>query len=316
MLPLLYISYSPRQRSGARQRGYVLLFALKLLAVVSTLVLGVSASLRLDTQLLAREKDLLQENYALQGAVQYAAAQLALTDAVNGLQLDPKDELLRNGQFWRSAPQPYTVTVAKRRIEVQVQEALGLPDANTLTVPEWQRLFLLLGAPTPLAAQTLATRLVEFKQELIRMRGGAGFASLQELLDWPEIPRSMVSTTTVAGAVQGLQHWLVVGTEQKKVDKDLTPLPLFAVLGNATDAQLQQLGQWRRAGPVAPVQFQAWLQGTGLTAATPDNPVWLLRAYPQRSKPVAGSSILLATVGKKNGALQVLDQWTERSLPF
>jgi len=316
MPPSLYLPYGHGLRTGPRQRGYVLLFALGLLAVVSTLVLGVSASLRLDTQLLAREKDLLQENYALQGAVQYAATQLAITEAVKGLQLDPKDELLRNGQLWWPQPQPRVVTVAKWRIEVQVQEATGLPDANTLTVPEWQRLFLLLGAPTPQAAQTLATRVVELKQELIRMRGGAGFASLQELLDWPEIPRSMVSSTTVAGAVQGLQHWLVVGPGQKKADKDLTPLPLFAVLGNVSDAQVQQLSQWRRAGPVAPVQFQAWLQNTGLTAATPDNPVWLLRAYPQRSKPVAGSNILVATVGKKNGALQVLDQWTERSLPF
>ncbi|MBX9936016.1 MAG: hypothetical protein K2Y10_05435, partial [Burkholderiaceae bacterium] len=65
MPPLPHTSYRPRHRSGVRQHGYVLLFALGLLAVVSTLVLGVSASLRLDTQLLAREKDLLQENYAL-----------------------------------------------------------------------------------------------------------------------------------------------------------------------------------------------------------------------------------------------------------
>ena len=311
---------SLRNRCGhtgrQQQQGYVLLFALGLLAVVSTLVLGVSASLRLDTQLLAREKDLLQENYALQGAVQYATAQLAITTAVDGMQLDPKDELLRNGRFWRADGVPYTVTVAKRRMEVLVQNGSSLPDANTLTAPEWQRLFLLLGAPTPLAAQTLANRVVECKQELIRMRGGAGFASLQELLDWPDLPRSMASSVDTAGAVQGLQHWLVVGTGQKKVDKDVTPLPLFAVLGNMSDTQLQQLSQWRRAGVVTPQQFQAWLQGSSLTAATPDSPVWLLRAHPQRNKPVAGGNILVATVGKKNGALQVLDQWTERTVPF
>lgn len=304
------------KRAAGQQQGYVLLFALGLLAVVSTLVLGVSASLRLDTQLLAREKDLLQENYALQGAVQYATAQLAITAAVDGMQLDPKDELLRNGRFWRPEVVPYTVTVAKRRIEVLVQNGSGLPDANTLTAPEWQRLFLLLGAPTPLAAQTLAARLIEWKQALVRMRGGVGFASLQELLDWPDIARSMVSSVGPTGAVQGLQHWLVVGTGQKKVDKDVTPLPLFAVLGNMNDTQLQQLGQWRRAGAVTPVQFQAWLQGSSLTATTPDSPVWVLRAYPHRNKPVVGGNILVATVGKKNGALQVVDQWTERTVPF
>lgn len=311
-LPRLHRHHS---RADRRQQGYVLLFALGLLAVVSTLVLGVSAALRLDTQLLAREKELLQENYALQGAVQYATAQLAIASAVDALQLDPRDELLRNWQRWHPQTTPYTIAIGQHHIDVLIEDSSGLPDANTLTTLEWQRLFVLLGASSPQTAQTLAARLVEFKQELIRMRGGAGFASLQELLEWPDIPRHMVSTGTGTGA-QGLRHWLVVGSEQKKVDRDLTPLPLFKVLGHVSDEQLQQLTQWRRAGAVAPAQFQAWLQGSGLTATTPDSPVLTLRARLHRAKPVVGGNTLVATVVQKNGALQVGDQWTERHLPF
>ncbi len=298
-----------------RQRGYVLLFSLGLLAVVSTLVLGVSASLRLDTQLLAREKELLQEQYALQGAVQYAIAQAAISLAIEALPPDPRHEALRQRPRWQFSTTPYSVAVGTQQIEVLVEDGSGLPDANTLTVVEWQRLFLLLGAASPDAAQTLAHRVLTFKQELARMRGGAGFASLQELLDWPDIPRQMLSSGSGAN-LQGLQHWLVVGTGHKKVHPYLTPLPLFKVLGQASDEQLQQLAQWRRAGAVPTAQFQAWVQTAGLTASTPDSLVLLLHARVQRARPVAAGNTLVATVAKKAGALELLDQWTQRSLPF
>ena len=298
-----------------QQDGYVLLFALGLLAVVSTLVLGVSASLRLDAQLLAREKEQLQERYALQGAVQYAMAQAAISLAVAALPPDPRHEALRQQARWQLSPTPYSVTVGQQSIEVLVQDGSGLPDANTLTAPEWQRLFLLLGAASPEVAQSLASRVLAFKQELARIRGGAGFASLQELLDWPEIPRQMLSGSSGTNA-QGLQDWLVVGTGQKKVHPYTTPLPLFKVLGQASDEQLQQLAQWRRAGAVPTAQFQAWVQTAGLTASTPDSPVLLLRARVQRARPVAGGNTLVATVAKKAGHLELLDQWTQRSLPL
>lgn len=298
-----------------RQRGYVLLFALGLLAVVSTLVLGVSASLRLDTQLLAREKELLQEQYALQGAVQYAIAQAAISLAIEALPPDPRHEALRQKPRWQFSSTPYSVAVGALQIEVLLEDGSGLPDANTLTAAEWQRLFLLLGATSPEAAQDLANRVLAFKQELARMRGGAGFASLQELLDWPDIPRQMLSSGSGAN-LQGLQHWLVVGTGQKKVHPYATPLPLFKVLGQASDEQLQQLAQWRRAGAVPTVQFQAWVQAAGLSASSPDAPVLLVRARVQRARPVAGGNTLVATVAKKAGTLELLDQWTQRSLPF
>ena len=300
---------------GSRQQGYVLLFALGLLAVVSTLVLGVSVGLRLDAQLLAREKEQLQEHYALQGAVQYAMAQAAISLAVAALPPDPRHDALRQSARWQFSPTPYQVTVGQQRIEVLLQDGSGLPDANTLTAAEWQRLFVLLGAASPEAAQTLASRVLAFKQELARMRGGAGFASLQELLDWPDIPRQMLSGGSGVEA-QGLQDWLVVGTGQKKVHPYATPLPLFKVLGQANDEQLQQLTQWRRAGAVPAAQFQAWVQAAGLTASTPDSPVLLLRARVQRARPVLGSNTLVATVAKKAAALELLDQWTLRSVPL
>lgn len=298
---------------SSRQQGYVLLFALGLLAVVSTLVLGVSVGLRLDAQLLAREKEQLQEHYALQGAVQYAMAQAAISLAVAALPPDPRHEALRQSARWQFSPTPYQVTVGQHRIEVLLQDGSGLPDANTLTAAEWQRLFLLLGAASPEAAQTLASRVLAFKQELARMRGGAGFASLQELLDWPEIPRQMLSGGVEA---QGLQDWLVVGTGQKKVHPYATPLPLFKVLGQVSDEQLQQLTQWRRAGAVPAAQFQAWLQAASLTASTPDSPVLLLRARVQRARSVLGGNTLVATVAKKAATLELLDQWTLRSVPL
>ncbi|EJE53535.1 hypothetical protein PMI14_01687, partial [Acidovorax sp. CF316] len=93
-------------RAGrAGERGYILLFALGLMAVVTTVVLGVSVSLRLDAQLLAREKEALQEAYVLQSAAAYTALQLGIASAVAGANPPLPEEVRRNWPLWR-LPEP------------------------------------------------------------------------------------------------------------------------------------------------------------------------------------------------------------------
>lgn len=257
-----------RRRRCRRDQGYVLLFVLGLLVVVATLVLGTSASLRIDAQLLARKKDDLQNRYLLEGAAHTAAVQLSVTRMVDALQLPPDAPLLRDADLWRVGGGPYSLTLDGRRVEISLLDAGGLPDANLLTEVEWSRLLLALGAPTPAAAQEWAFSIGRTRSQLIAMRGGPGFETVRELLELPFLPREIVEGGTERTPL-GLADLVVIGPRSRTVDLDNTPLVLFNVLGQVPQEKLQLLSRLRAAGPIPQDQATAWVQGTGLTVAQP-----------------------------------------------
>jgi hypothetical protein len=258
---------SERRRRPADE-GYILLFVLGLLVVVATLVLGTSTSLRIDAQLLARKKDDLQDRYLLEGAAHVAAVQLGVTRMVEALQLPPDAPMLRDVELWRTGSGPYSLTLDGRTVEVSLQEAGGLPDANLLTEVEWSRLLLALGAPTPVIAQEWASVIARTRRQLIAMRGGAGFETLRELLEMPLLPREVVEGGTERTPI-GLADLVIVGPRSRTVDLDHTPLILFNVLGQVSPEKLQALTRLRAAGPIPQAQAAAWLQGTNLTVGQP-----------------------------------------------
>lgn len=317
-LPLKDACYaSPCRPNLCRQQGYVLLFVLGLLALVATVVLGVTVGLRIDAQLLGREKTALQEEYLLRGAARYAAMQLGITVAVDALRLDPNDDILRQWELWRPSGERHDVTLDNTNVSVELEDVSGLPDANMLSLQEWERLFLLLGAPTQENAHALATKLAVLREQLGRIRGiSAGFSSMQELLQWQEIPAAMAYGGTEKTPL-GLQHLLVVGTRNKQVNLDKTPLPLLQVLGNVTDEHLRELAMLRKSGPLQAPQAQQWLEGTGLTAQPPGAPATTVRARLRvNSVSPMGRSLIVLLVSE-NGGFSVADQmldpgWTER----
>jgi hypothetical protein len=309
---------SPCGREQYGQHGYVLLFVLGLLALVATVVLGVTVGLRLDAQLLGREKSALQEEYLLRGAARYTALQLGISAAVDALlRLDPNDDILRQWVLWRPSGASYDVTLDNASVSVELEDASGLPDANMLSQQEWERLFLFLGAPTPENARALATKLAALREQLGRVRGiSAGFSSLQELLQWQDIPAAMAYGGTEKTPL-GLQHLVVVGTRTKQVNLDKTPLPIMQVLGNVTDEHLKKLATLRKSGPLQASQAQQWLEGTGLTAQPPGTAPTVVRARLRLSSAPPGGLSLLAVLVSENGAFSVADQmldpgWAER----
>lgn len=295
--------------------GYVLLFVLGILAVVSSLALGVAINLRLDAQLLGHQKTALQEHYLLHAAARLTALQLGLTTLADAQRTagaaTAADDAVRRG-LWRPSPAPLTATVEGTAVQVQLQDASGLPDANLLTQPEWERLFMLQGADAA-RAQVLATRVLELRQLLVRTRGGAGFASLQELLDWPELPAAM-KNNRADSALPGLGEWLVVGTANRRVNLDTTPLALLQVLGTVGDEQLQRLARLRAAGPLSAQQAQQWLQATGLVAYPPGAPPTVVRARLWVASPAPHASALVVVLSNQNGRFVVADQWVDHGL--
>ncbi|SDM30695.1 hypothetical protein SAMN05428957_104117 [Oryzisolibacter propanilivorax] len=308
----------PMRRAAARPlrpRGYVLLFVLGLLAVVATVVLGSSVGLRLDTQLLTHEKTRLRQHYALQGAAQEVAAQLAITQAVDALRLKPDDALLRDWPLWRPDAGEQRVRLDGLSVQVRLHDVSGLPDANLLTQAEWQRLLLLAGAANADSAQRLATQLYALRQQLAALRGGRGFTSLQELLQWREIPAALAYGDP-ARELPGLGALVVVGTGSKRVNLDRTPLPVIQALGaNVTPEHLRQLAALRAAGPIPVQQAQLWLQGTGLDAYPPGGPVMAVQARLRMADAAASGSELVALIAGENGRFAVVDQWPDPGIP-
>ncbi len=294
-----------------RARGYVLLFVLGLLAVVATVVLGASVGLRIDTQLLAREKTQLQEHYALSGAAQEAAAQLSIAYAVDALRLDPSDALLRDWPLWRANGPGQRVRLDGLAVTVQLHDVTGLPDANLLTEPEWQRLLLAAGAADAAAAQALARKIMALRERLGSLRGGPGFTSLQELLQWPEIPPAIVQGDEARGR-PALAALLLVGSAAKRVHLERTPVAVIRALGtNITDEQLARLEALRRAGPIGAEQAQQWLQGTGLTAYPPGAAATAVQARLRVPDAPGGGQELVALIAGENGSFAIVDQWLE-----
>lgn len=308
MIPFIFPRSKPPTHSCApKQSGYVLLFALGLMVVVATLVLSASVTSRLDVQLLSREKSALQEEYLLRGAAHYTAIQLGITSAVSALQPPPSNETLRQWILWRPTDSSREITLDAEKILVELADVSGLPDANMLSLLQWERLFLLLGADSPESAKKMANLVMELREQLIRTRGTAGFSSIQELLEWKAIPSAMIHGGTKKVPL-GLKQLLVVGTRNKQVDLNSTPLPLLQVLGNVTDEQIQQLATLRKSGPIMAAQAQQWLQGTGLVAqaagALPNSVTARLR---MASSPPDGLA-LVAVIANESGRYVVVDQ--------
>ena len=295
----------------SQERGYVLLFALGLLAVVTTLLLSITVSLRLDTQLLAREKVALQESYVLRGAAHYTAIQLGVASAVAGVRPPLSNESLNRWSLWQPDGKTYEAPLGSARVRVELEDVSGLPDANMLSSQEWERLFLLLGSPTPQTAKVLAAKVIELREQLIRTRSTAGFTSLEELLEWKEISSAFAHGDAEKNT-SGLRHYVVVGTRNKEVDLNTTPLPLLQVLGNVSGEHLQRLAKLRQLGPVSPELARQWLLGTGLTAIAQDASPAAVRARLRIASSPAQGLTLIALLANDNGNYSIVDQMFDR----
>lgn len=288
----------------SRECGYMLLFSLGLLVVVSTLILSITISQRIDTQLLVHEKNQLQSTYLLKGAAEYTAAQLSIASAVAYQRISPDDKILVGWSIWRPNSSPYQVRLDGREISVLITDLSGLPDANMLTLDEWQRLFVVLGSDDANAALDLAKKMMAYKSSFLPVRGSASFFDMSELLGWAEFTPEMIDGGTRTVPL-GIRQLVTVGTGLKNIHIDLTPLVILRVLGNVTEEHLRQLSDLRNNGPVPPSQAQQWLQGTGLSSPPVMAPsvvsVKLTFSGNIRSTP------LFAVLANENGIYRVID---------
>ncbi len=296
-----------RQQPTSAQQGYILLFTLGVLAVISVLVLSMALSLRLDAQLVAKEKARLQDEYALKGAVQYAVARLNLTALVQSqLAGKPPDPVARR-KLWFPGEGPYAVQFAGAPMSVHLQDAGVLPDANLLTEQEWQRLFVELGASNIEEAGAIAKAVVATKLRIARNMGTLGFSSARELVNSQSLPQHLTTGTGMQGRF-GILDLLVVGSELKQLDINRSPLALFKVLAGFSDDQLSNLQLMRTRGPIALSEGPKILAASPAKLMSAGSDLLRVKIHFNDESDSAGGLMVFALLKLENNTYKLIDQ--------
>ncbi len=257
----------PQQR---RPRGYVLLFCLGVLAVVSALLLMAAKPLRLQAQLVAQQRDTAQAEAAMRGAAQWALTQWWITRTVDALQAQQADEALGRLDLWRLGQPPRPVAVGDRSFEVSIADGAWWPDMNQLTGDEWLRLLQTFGGLQPADAVALHDRIQARRIAAARSSGTAGFASVRTLDTVPGMPLSLIESppplpptdersgprADPSAVPAALGDLLGVQTRNRAVHLDYSPLQVFRIIGGASPEQLRRLQQLRERGPVSRAQAE------------------------------------------------------------
>jgi len=289
-------------------RGYILLFTLGVLAVISVLILSIALSLRLDAQLLAREKTRLQEEYAVSGAIRYVAARLSVTlESQKQLAGKPFDTVSRR-KMWFPDEGPYPFQLAGMDMVAHFEDAGLLPDANLLNEPEWQRLLLELGADSPQSAGIFAKSIVESRQGLTKTNGAAGFASLGEIMVSQSLPQHVARGVNSSVRLD-LKDLLVVGTELKQLDINRSPLVLFKVLAGLSDGQLSNLQLARSRGPILPIDGNRFLVGSSAKLMTGKTDMLRVKIQINNGNAPAAGLMAVALLKLESNTYRVIDQF-------
>lgn len=238
------------RRAFEKNSGYILLFTLGVLAVISVLILSMTLSLRMDAQLVSRERSRLQDEYTLRGAVQYVIARLGVTlesqRQMAGKSLDSTSQR----KLWSLDEGLYPVRLDGADLLVSITDGGALPDANLLTEQEWQRLFVALGADGKQSASSFAGAIMEARLSASKIIGGAGFESLSELTGIQSVPQFLTRSENSVGR-SSLIDLLVIGTELKQLEINQSPLVLFKILAGFTENQVDSLKLTRSRGPIS-----------------------------------------------------------------
>jgi general secretion pathway protein K len=182
-----------------RQRGVALLLVLWVLALLSTLLGTLAATVQLQNR---------QAQWQVAHIRGLFAAEAGLSQAVMALQArDPKAR-------WSADGEPHVLSFAGAELTVSVHSERGKLDLNAASVQDVGRLLLSCGAD-PQASGPLLQALERQRHEPVPLR------TLEELRDMPGMSFSLYRC---------LVPWITVWSGQMQPDPALTPAPLAQAL--------------------------------------------------------------------------------------
>lgn len=295
------------RRGFEKNSGYILLFTLGVLAVISVLILSMTLSLRMDAQLVSREKSRLQDEYTLRGAVQYVIARLGVT--LESQRQMARKSLDSNSQrtLWSLDEGLYPVRLDGADLLVSISDGGSLPDANLLTEPEWQRLFVELGADGKQSASSFARAIIEARLSASKTIGGAGFESLSELTGIQSLPPYLTQGEKSVGR-PSLIDLLVIGTELKQLEINQSPLVLFKVLAGFDENKADTLKLTRSRGTITLIEGQKLLIDSRVKLMTNKSEYIRVEIYFQNSGNTIHGMRAIALLQRENNIYKLKNQ--------
>jgi hypothetical protein len=147
------------------------------------------------------------------------------------------------------------------KLVASLEDAGIYPDANLLTEQEWQRLFAEAGEIDLQIASELARVVARSKLSIAKKTSAGGFTNFRELLSNSGLPQHLTRGSVSSGA-PGIIELLVIGTGQKHLEINRSPLALFKVLAGFNDSQVSNLQLARSRGTISPIEGQKLLFGS------------------------------------------------------
>lgn len=230
-----------------KHAGYILLYVLGILVFLSVVGLGIAHTLRINAQIVLNEKERLQDDLALESALQYSMAQIVRAQLMEPELAAMDPSAAAKVPLWRPGG-PYRVVLPEGEVLVWIEEN-SLPDLNLLSKEELQRILHAMGEKEG-EAVLLAERMLQAGKALGKLRGEGGFADMREILALTFLPlnlRQGGGEDENGQQQSGLAQWVTVGTGVKTVDLNHAPLPVIGALTGASAASLGRFGEARRA---------------------------------------------------------------------
>lgn len=228
-----------RQRSS--QTGYVLIFVLGVVFVLSVMVLGLSSGSRIGAaEVLARQRS-LQSEYQLSGALQRVL--WGLENGQIAQDIRPQPSIKTAADWAQLMGQPFSVAIDGQLYRVLIEDAAALLDPNLLTRDMWERLGMALGL-SPAAALQLAEHVEQAKAAHRVVSSEPLFRNLNDLTDLPGLSKSLVYGVAAPNQ-PALVDLLAFGNSALALDINNSPVALYRIVHNVNDAKARTLLTWR-----------------------------------------------------------------------
>ena len=234
-----------RNRCAGAERGYILIFALAVLLFLVGTVTGAAYALRLDAAEVARQREQLQAELRLRGALQYALAQFTLGVPAANAGSPPSDAGAKP-RGWRFEPSTQAVQIDGAEIAATLENPGGIADPNSFDERAWSSYFAALPVAGAEQARRWAAAVISWKERIGRANGRGGFAAIDDLLALDALPvavryggRSVRDDSgEVIPGLPGMPELFVVGAGEKVLDVNRAALPLIAAYTGASAESL------------------------------------------------------------------------------
>ncbi|WP_374354681.1 hypothetical protein [Chitinimonas sp.] len=233
-------------RLARQQAGFILLYVLAVMVVLSGLALSVAYRERVGVQLVHNVVDTTHDEYTLRSAVALCRAQLALAAQLEPL-LKVQDASAKGVDVWQAGDERM-VTIGESQVRIRLTAGAVSPDFNLFDEQELTRLFGAMGID--------ADKAKLHAKAVLAAKPADGFADREALRQISDLPSAVLlgagkeGKEGKEGGGPSLVELVDVGSKSKRIDLDKTPLEVVAALGNLKPEQLIKLQRLRLAGPV------------------------------------------------------------------